>query len=276
MQNKGWVTLDKQLGQTPLECLEQYRATRDELQTVKMAYAGRLDPMARGRLLVLLGETCKERDKYLALDKEYEFEVLLGVSSDTQDILGITQLDTKTEAKQSASVQEIQSICRQLQGKQELPYPAYSSKTVQGKPLFLWALENRLDEIEIPKRSVSVYRLDYRGQYQLTAQEVLEKVRERIAQVTPVTSQSKQLGQDFRRKEVLETWQKNMVDCAGDDAQFVALKFRCLCSSGTYMRTLAQEIAVRLGTTGLAWSIHRTKMGRYQQWGRFALWTKRY
>jgi tRNA U55 pseudouridine synthase TruB len=45
--------------------------------------------MAEGKMLVLAGETCKEREKYLGLDKEYIFEILLGFESDTKDILGI-------------------------------------------------------------------------------------------------------------------------------------------------------------------------------------------
>ena len=53
-----------------------------------MTYAGRLDPMASGVLLVLAGEETKNKDKYLGLDKEYDFEILFGFATDTYDILG--------------------------------------------------------------------------------------------------------------------------------------------------------------------------------------------
>jgi len=44
-------------------------------------------------------------------------------------------------------------------------------------------------------------------------------------------------------------------------------------SSGTYIRSLAPEIARRVGTVGLAYSIHRTEIGRYLGFG---FWLKRY
>ena len=45
--------------------------------------------MASGKLLILIGDECKNQKKYFGLDKEYEFEVLFGVESDTGDVLGL-------------------------------------------------------------------------------------------------------------------------------------------------------------------------------------------
>lgn len=249
----------KEVGQTPLEAIERYRAAHDEYEGVPMAYAGRLDPMAEGQLLILVGEACKERDRYLGLDKEYTFEVLLGWESDTHDILGVTSLNDQVS---SFSDQSVESVLQQLRGRQVLPYPAFSSKTVAGKPLFLWALEERLDEIEIPTKEVEIYDFEYAGGRTVSVDEVQNAVHERISQVTVVDDPGKALGRDFRRKEVLETWDTNMAAWQlGND--FVILQFRCACSSGTYMRTLARMIGEKLGTQGLAWSIVRTEMGQW-------------
>ena len=38
---------------------------------------------------MLAGEKVHEKEKYLALDKVYEFEVLFGFATDTYDMLGI-------------------------------------------------------------------------------------------------------------------------------------------------------------------------------------------
>jgi tRNA U55 pseudouridine synthase TruB len=77
----------KNLGETPLECLYRFKADHPVYQETKMTYLGRLDPMAEGLLLVLAGNT-RDKEKYLSLDKTYEFEVLWGFESDTYDILG--------------------------------------------------------------------------------------------------------------------------------------------------------------------------------------------
>ncbi|MBP6060753.1 MAG: hypothetical protein KA515_01980, partial [Candidatus Pacebacteria bacterium] len=85
---KKIVVVDKREGETPLSALERFRAKNKGYKDLPITYAGRLDPMASGVLVLLAGEKTKEKDKYLFLDKEYEFEVLFGFATDTYDILG--------------------------------------------------------------------------------------------------------------------------------------------------------------------------------------------
>jgi tRNA U55 pseudouridine synthase TruB len=47
------LKLYKNVGETPLECLERFRVENSEYKDVPMTYAGRLDPMAEGVLIVL-------------------------------------------------------------------------------------------------------------------------------------------------------------------------------------------------------------------------------
>jgi tRNA pseudouridine55 synthase len=114
------LRLYKNPGETPLECLERFRVANPEYTNEKMTYAGRLDPMAEGVLIVLAGEECKKKDEYLGLDKEYIFEVLFGIQSDTYDILGIPKIAEKKDF-------DIKSFV----GKRIQEYPAYSSRTFQ-------------------------------------------------------------------------------------------------------------------------------------------------
>src|SRR5690242_6674833 len=86
---EGIHALYKTLGETPLECIQRFKKENPEFEKVNMTYAGRLDPMAEGLLLVLSGELVKEKEKYLDLPKTYIVEVLWGVETDTLDILGI-------------------------------------------------------------------------------------------------------------------------------------------------------------------------------------------
>src|SRR3989344_6100075 len=88
---KKVLILNKKEGETPLGALEKFRAQDKKYKGVKMTYAGRLDPMANGLILILAGDETKNKDKYLALDKEYYFSVLFGFATDTYDILGKIQ-----------------------------------------------------------------------------------------------------------------------------------------------------------------------------------------
>ncbi|MEY2671815.1 MAG: tRNA pseudouridine synthase tRNA pseudouridine55 synthase, partial [Candidatus Parcubacteria bacterium] len=58
--------------------MEKARFDHPEWKNLPMTYAGRLDPVAEGLLLVLVGDDCKEKDKYLDLNKEYELSILFG------------------------------------------------------------------------------------------------------------------------------------------------------------------------------------------------------
>jgi len=68
---KKVLTVYKNIGETPLECLERIRSERQELVKERLSYAGRLDPMAEGVMLILVGDENKEREKYLGLDDSF-------------------------------------------------------------------------------------------------------------------------------------------------------------------------------------------------------------
>lgn len=244
-------------------------------QTLPFSYAGRLDPMASGKLLVLIGEECKKQEKYHALDKRYEFSVLFGVSSDTGDCLGRLR-DFNTIVPQ-VTQNDTDLILPELVGGISFPYPWFSAKTVAGKPLHTWTLEGRLSEITIPTQNSTVYKLDCTKVETKTRQKIYKEVIKKINLIPPVTEKRKKLGNDFRRVDVRADWEKFLN--AGDvHDQFAIAQIVCICSSGTYMRSLAEEIGKKLSNTpSLAYHIHRTHIGHY--WpiiGRFGIWTKRY
>ena len=271
---RPFVVIEKEIGETPLECTETWRARTDLAQDVPLAYAGRLDPMASGKLLVLIGDECKHQKHYHGLDKEYEFEVLFGVSSDTGDVLGLIYPSARPGLALSES--ELRGVCKKFEGKIELPYPHFSSKTVQGKPLHTWTLEGRLDEIEIPTKKSEIFKLQFVDSFTIPKDELYKNVSKKIETIPPVTDPKKALGNDFRRPEVRESW-KAFHDSRTMPEQYTVAKFRCVASSGTYMRTLAEEIAKTLSTCGLAYSIHRTKIGHYQKLPLgLGIWSKKF
>lgn len=79
----------KNAGETPLEAIGRIRDKFPDFSAEKMTYAGRLDPLAEGVLLILVGEECKNKAEYLGLDKEYEVEFLLEFKTDTGDVMGM-------------------------------------------------------------------------------------------------------------------------------------------------------------------------------------------
>jgi tRNA pseudouridine(55) synthase len=258
--NKKYALINKKVGETPLEAQEKFRLLNNISKNIKLAYAGRLDPMAEGKLLILIGDECKKQHShYIGLDKEYEFEILVGFGSDTGDTLGIATPQKTTTTK--SNKKNIFKVAKEIIGDISLPYPIYSSKTVHGKPLFQWTLENQLEEIVIPTAHTKIYKLKYLDSRHTSARNIQSEIFSKINRITKVTEKSKALGRDFRREDIKSTW-KSLLE--KNNTEYAILKFRCICSSGTYIRSLAPLIAHELGEHGLAYSIKRTKIGRYK------------
>jgi tRNA U55 pseudouridine synthase TruB len=57
----------------------------------KICFAGRLDPMARGLCLFLLNDECKKINEYKSLSKTYQFRIIIGLQTTSDDPLGIIQ-----------------------------------------------------------------------------------------------------------------------------------------------------------------------------------------
>ncbi len=269
-----YVTIEKEVGETPLSAMEAWRSKQDvAFANLPLAYAGRLDPMASGRLLVLIGEECKVQEKYHSLDKHYEFSVLFGIQSDTDDVLGRLTLASTIPVLTSEAIEKTAST---LVGQIALPYPHFSSKTVQGKPLHTWTLEGRLNEITIPTNTSRIYNLQLSRLESKTRAEIYHEVSCKIETIPPVTDIRKSIGNDFRRSDVRTDW-KLFAGFGNPYDQFTLAHFSCIASSGTYMRSLAHQLGTLLGTQALAYHIHRTTIGTYQPVPFFGgVWLKKY
>lgn len=236
----------KRIGETPLEALESYRLAAGIASDIPLTYAGRLDPMAEGVLIALEGGECKEKERYLNLDKEYEFEVLFGASSDTGDVLGLCKIVSCTGGMDEGRVR---AVAERFVGKHVFPYPRFSSKTVQGKHLHEWARSG--EEVAIPSREVEIYSLTMSSAYYKSSSDILSEVLRKIDLLSP--------QKDFRQEEIEERWKKLLAE----DRKFLIARFSARVSSGTYIRTLAEKIGEATGCAALAYSIRRTRVGGY-------------
>lgn len=244
---KNFFLINKKEGETPLEALEVFRNRNKIAKDVPMTYGGRLDPMASGLLIILVGEECKNKEKYLGFDKEYEFQVLFGFATDTYDILGkVLKIEPKILSRQDLE-KLIKKNLKSFKGKITQKYPMYSSKTVAGKPLFVYAREG--EEVEIPEREVNIKSLKFLKIKKVSSKILLKNIVKRISQVKG----------DFRQKEILKLWEKNL----NSDNYFYLADFKVKCSSGTYVRAIANDLGSKIGIPALAYRINRLKIGKY-------------
>ncbi len=247
-QEKDVHLVYKNLGETPLLRLERFRSDHPEYQDSKITYAGRLDPMAEGLLILLTNEAVNAKENFLNLSKTYIVEVLWGIETDTHDVLGkVTNLKLQIPEQE-----EIQEYILKSLGKFEQKYPAYSSKPVLGKPLFEWAREGKIDEVEVPSHEVEIISAEFVGRKAISKEDLLNQVQKKISLVKG----------DFRQEETISKWQE--VLNVADTNEFVVDKIMLEVSSGFYVRQFVSDVAENFGTVATTFHIKRTKVGEFE------------
>ncbi len=120
----------------------------------KAGHTGTLDPMATGVLPVLVGRAVKASEFMLTEDKHYRAVLLLGVTTDTEDITG--EVLTRSDTLPSES--EVKRVARSFVGEIMQTPPMYSALKVGGKKLY--ELARAGVTVEREARAVRIYSLE--------------------------------------------------------------------------------------------------------------------
>ena len=122
--------------------------------TKKIGHTGTLDPLATGVLVCLIGRYTKLVNLITSYDKEYIFEIKLGVKTDTGDSTGnIIATDTN-----EVSAGKLKEVVSTFPKEYDQEVPIYSAVKINGKKLYEYARENKT--ITLPKRHVHIYSLE--------------------------------------------------------------------------------------------------------------------
>lgn len=117
----------------------------------KAGHTGTLDPMATGVLPVLLGRAVKASEYMLTSDKHYSAVLLLGITTDTEDVTG----NILTECSEIPDEETVLSAIYSFLGESEQIPPMYSALKVGGKKLC--DLARKGEVIEREPRRITVY-----------------------------------------------------------------------------------------------------------------------
>ncbi|MBP6886298.1 MAG: hypothetical protein KBC02_03610 [Candidatus Pacebacteria bacterium] len=238
--------VDKPLGATPLQALDVFRRVRNIPGTVKLAYAGRLDPLASGLLAVLSGEQLAHQEDYWYLPKQYEAHIVCGVTTDSFDVMGMPV----SQGHQEHTAERITAVLRGLVGKIDLSVPVYSSQRFQGEALFSLARNQPDKTIIVPVRRMVISQIDAHRSERITTDALAALACERIGLVQG----------DFRQQEICEAWKALFVQ----REELISFHLTIHCGSGTYIRSIAQEIGRRLGNGAVLAGLRRTAIGAWR------------
>ncbi len=120
---------------------------------LRVGHAGTLDPFATGLLIVLLGETCRQAESFLKLDKTYQFEAILGQNSTTGDLEG----EKTIVSDKQPSEKDILAVLEKFTGNIMQVPPIYSAIKIGGQRAYKLARSGQ--KVELQPRPARVARL---------------------------------------------------------------------------------------------------------------------
>ena len=150
----GIVIVDKPQGWTSQDVTARLRRV---YATRRIGHGGTLDPMATGVLPVFVGRATRGVEFFEHAEKTYETLLLLGRTTDTQDVTGATLAEKAVHL----SPADIEEVLPRFRGDILQVPPMYSALKVNGKKLY--ELARKGQEVERQPRPITVFELTNLG-----------------------------------------------------------------------------------------------------------------
>ena len=221
------ILIDKPAGMSSFSVVAKVRGhlRREFGHKVKVGHTGTLDPFATGLLILLSGKFTKRSNEFLKLDKVYEATIKLGFVSSTGDSEGEIRPYSVPDSGRSRP---------SLRGSRPLPRPLPPDGP---EPNMVESLLNTfIGEIEQTPPKYSAIKINGQRAYKMA-----------------------RAGKDFE----IPSRRVTIYNIEILEYEYPLLKMRCHVSSGTYIRTLAEDIGKALGVGAYCTELRRIRVGDY-------------
>jgi tRNA pseudouridine55 synthase len=233
-QPHGWLVLDKPrgLGSTQAVAAVKRVLRKAGYGKVKIGHGGTLDPLAEGVLPIALGEATKLAGRMLDSDKTTVFTVELGSETDTLDAEG----EVVRTSERRPPLAAVAAILEHFTGAIEQAPPAYSALMVGGKRAYDLARAGEAVELETRRVTVHSLELEHGGG-----------------------------GPPLRSAFATTAGRPDPFDPQAPLELADSVTLVAEVSKGTYIRSLARDIAHALGTVGHVTFLRRTTAGPFTE-----------
>ena len=235
----GWLVLDKPpgLGSTQavgaVKRVLRQAGVFERWGKLKVGHGGTLDPLAEGVLPIAIGEATKLAGHMLDARKSYAFTIRFGEETDTLDREGRV---VATSAHRPPLV-AVTAICAHFTGEIEQVPPAFSALKVDGRRAYDRARDG--EDVAMEPRRVTIHEL---------------------APMNPPPPLF-EIGSAFDTT----AGRPDPYDPRAPLELADSVTLLATVSKGTYIRSLARDIARALGTVGHVTWLRRTKAGPFDE-----------
>jgi len=225
----GWIILDKPVGLGSTQAVGAVKRVCREagLGKVKVGHGGTLDPLASGVLPIALGEATKLCGRMLDASKTYDFTIKFGTETAGLDAEG----EVVATSRARPTLAEVEAVLPRFTGPIEQVPPAFSAIKIDGQRAY--DLARKGEAVEMKARSVTIHSLRHAG-------------LDPASIAAPYEWTPDQVRGDER-----------------GEGQLDEITLTAHVSKGTYIRSLARDIAYAIGTVGHVTMLRRTKAGPF-------------
>ena len=254
----GWLILDKPpgLGSTQAVAAVKRNLREGGYPKSKVGHGGTLDPLAEGVLPIALGEATKLAGRMLDASKIYEFTIQFGAETDTLDAEGeVTQ-----RIDRFPPTAAIAAVLEHFTGEIEQVPPAYSALKVDGKRAYDRARAG--EEVELKSRHVTIHELSFARHPRVGGDpdNGSEGFRGQLNSLLR-GNDAGDLNSTFQSS----TGRPDPYDPSAPLELADSVTLTAHVSKGTYIRSLARDIAHALGTLGHVTYLRRIKAGPFTE-----------
>jgi tRNA pseudouridine(55) synthase len=222
----------------------------------KICYAGRLDPLAQGMMLILTDEDVKLMSINLKHNKTYKFDIILGLATSSSDIAGNIINDENI----SSDYDEVflkNKLIEFIKIYDYQDYPNVSSFVIKHeifgrKPLW-WFAKNNIT-VNIPNKTIEI--LDYKiyNITKITEHDFYNDALERLKTITNNKTIDELYIDDY-----INIY-KNKIECLNSnfkETYKVKVSMELTVSSGFYIRQFCNDFGKYINISAIAFDITR-------------------
>lgn len=209
---------------------------------LKVGHAGTLDPLATGLLIVCVGKATKIAEELQAHDKEYVASVEFGASTASFDL---EQPVDQFFPYEHITREALEEALKGFIGEQEQVPPIFSAKIIGGLRAYEYARAG--EPVELRKSLITIHSIEIMEWHEALSG---GGVRENAAP-----------KEDLDNVRHIHNY--HTADTASDGSRPSAT-LRIKCSKGTYIRSLARDLGLALGSGAYLTSLRRTASGPFR------------
>jgi len=233
------LPLDKPYRWTSADLVRKCKFTLQKhfgLRKLKVGHAGTLDPLATGLLLVCVGKATKLAEALQASEKEYVATVEFGATTPSFDLeQPVDQLFPYEHITKAT----VRAALPAFIGPQDQVPPLFSAKIVNGLRAYEYARSG--EPLELKTNRIEIYDITL----------------EAFTQHNVMTGDGYEVDAVVRHV-------RNYHTSSTSDGTRPAATLRIHCSRGTYIRSLARDLGLALGSGAYLTALRRTASGDFR------------